>query len=450
MQQMLTSADPYQMRGPKLTVREMLDGARVSLDGDKTLPLSAKATLTASLASVYGNLGEYPIGLEVLQKKDPALDQLPEDSLPKLRLHFQRAVALKNTGEVEAARAELSQVLRLPRSSGALQELRVDALILQMIMSAEDGQAELSLQQINVLLPEIAETLGPEHIKSFEVEQARLSVYFLLRRFVEARAAGAALIPRMSQALGAGHPVKLITQRDYSLILEQTGDGPGGEQVLRSAIADAERIYGPRHPTTLSFRKTLGGNLWMQKRYEEAYGILTETISAMQETLGEANSSALDAMNNQALVLEDMGRVEDSARMYQQIIAIYQKHQIADTADVLTKYNNLAYLYLNQKKYAEAEALWAEVVQRAGKSIGETHPDYWEYVGNWGLAEKKLERFEAARYHYEAAFTKLSVMAGIESITAQTLAKRLKILYTERGLKAEAEAISAKIIPDPK
>ena len=53
-----------------------------------------------------------------------------------------------------------------------------------------------------------------------------------------------------------------------------------------------------------------------------------------------------------------LGRPSEAARLYRQAIVILEKSLGASDSDLATALNNLASVYVNQKRYGEAEPLF--------------------------------------------------------------------------------------------
>jgi tetratricopeptide (TPR) repeat protein len=63
-------------------------------------------------------------------------------------------------------------------------------------------------------------------------------------------------------------------------------------------------------------------------------------------------------MNNLAFLYQDQGKYADAEPLYKDALAGQQKALGLDHPDTLTSMNNLTFLYCHQGKYADAEPLY--------------------------------------------------------------------------------------------
>ena len=64
------------------------------------------------------------------------------------------------------------------------------------------------------------------------------------------------------------------------------------------------------------------------------------------------------SLNNLAVLYSDQGRYADAEPLYKRALAIREKALGPDHPDVATSLNNLAALYNDQGRYADAEPLY--------------------------------------------------------------------------------------------
>ena len=80
------------------------------------------------------------------------------------------------------------------------------------------------------------------------------------------------------------------------------------------------------------------------------------------------------SLNNLAVLYRNQGKYAEAEPLYQRSLAIWEKALGKDHPDVATSLNNLAVLYHNQGKYAEAEPLYQRSLAIKEKALGKTIP----------------------------------------------------------------------------
>ncbi len=98
--------------------------------------------------------------------------------------------------------------------------------------------------------------------------------------------------------------------------------------------------------------------------------------------------NAAASLSNLAGLYHDQGRYAEAEPLYKRALAIVEKALGPDHPQVATSLNNLAELYRAQGKYGEAEPLYKRSLAIMEKALGPEHP----YVGK-ALANYAVRRF---------------------------------------------------------
>ena len=88
------------------------------------------------------------------------------------------------------------------------------------------------------------------------------------------------------------------------------------------------------------------------------------------------------SLNNLAGLYDDQGRYADAEPLYKRSLAIREKALGPDHPDVATSLNNLAALYDDQGRYADAEPLYKRSLAIREKALGPDHPDVATSLNN--------------------------------------------------------------------
>ena len=88
------------------------------------------------------------------------------------------------------------------------------------------------------------------------------------------------------------------------------------------------------------------------------------------------------SLNNLAVLYTEQGRYAEAEPLYKRALAIDEKALGPDHPDVATALNNLAGLYDDQGRYAEAEPLYKRALAIREKALGPDHPDVAASLNN--------------------------------------------------------------------
>jgi tetratricopeptide (TPR) repeat protein len=75
-------------------------------------------------------------------------------------------------------------------------------------------------------------------------------------------------------------------------------------------------------------------------------------------------------LNNLAALYDDQGRYADAEPLYKRALAVWEKALGPDHPDVATALNNLAQLYKDQGSYEDAEPLYKRALAIREKALG--------------------------------------------------------------------------------
>ena len=178
-------------------------------------------------------------------------------------------------------------------------------------------------------------TLGPTHDNTLWYRRNLVLTLAVQDKDVEAEAEAREIVKITDKSLGAerqGWPRDLL-----GAVLDKQGKHKEAEVQIRQALRLNEKAFGIDSSDTLDSRGTLARNLWYQGRNAEAETLLRELIRAHEKVLGA-----------QVYLLEN----NVSSRV--------------DEIDLLTPLESrtlFANTLRDQRKYAEAEAEYKEVIQ---------------------------------------------------------------------------------------
>lgn len=237
-------------RGPEAveTLREALDGRKRLLGARDPAVL-----MTASnLAQAYDRVGDsdraLAMNLEALAVAE-ALDEPPRMALIGLCNN------IGATYQDLSRDAEAAPYLRRAAAMAAdwLGPENPDTLTIRANMAsleAELGDPDRGAEIYREIAEVRSRVLGPDAFDTFTAHYGRWNCLWIGKRFDEAAAGFAALLPRIEQALGEGHWLAVQTRVALARSLADGGREAEARPYAARAAAEFLRLYGPEHPRT--------------------------------------------------------------------------------------------------------------------------------------------------------------------------------------------------------
>jgi tetratricopeptide (TPR) repeat protein len=136
----------------------------------------------------------------------------------------------------------------------------------------------------------------------------------------------------------------------------------------QDALDHYERAYG-QDPTF----DHLGAYVrlcWQMGRWRDAVPLQQNILKQVAQDSGEQGAEYAEALNNLALVLQNLGEYKQAEPLYKQALEISRRVLGDDHPDTAASLNNLAEFYKAQGQFAQAEPLYVEAVEIAERVLG--------------------------------------------------------------------------------
>jgi tetratricopeptide (TPR) repeat protein len=158
--------------------------------------------------------------------------------------------------------------------------------------------------------------------------------------------------------------------------------------------------------------------------------VLAEMLKDEHEIcLSHEHPDTLASLNNLAVLYQDQGKYADAEPLYKEALARCQKALGLEHPDKFAFMNNLASLYQYQGKYADAEPLYKEALAGCQKALGLEHPDTLTSMNNLALLYKDQGKYADAGPLYKEALTGSQKALGLEHHDTLTSMNNLASLY---------------------
>jgi tetratricopeptide (TPR) repeat protein len=179
----------------------------------------------------------------------------------------------------------------------------------------------------------------------------------------------------------------------------------------------------------------------------EHRGLLAELLPHWEECwkgIGEERIVSKEAgalLNQFGCYLNAQGRYAEAEPLFMQALEKRQNSLPAEHPDIAQSLNNLAVLYDTQGRYEEAEPLYKQALEMVQNSLPAEHPDIAQSLNNLAVLYDTQGRYEEAEPLHKQALEKRqnSLPAGHPSIAGSL--NNLALLYDNQGRYEEAEPL---------
>ncbi|KAI1772656.1 hypothetical protein F4818DRAFT_453453 [Hypoxylon cercidicola] len=134
-------------------------------------------------------------------------------------------------------------------------------------------------------------------------------------------------------------------------------------------------------------------------------------------------------------------RFAEAKAMYEPVLQGYQKKQGYEYELTLIAFHNLGRLYSRQGQFDDAKVMYERALQGNEKMLGPEHISTLQTVHNLGVVYADQGRFAEAEAMYKRALQGNEKMLGPEHILTLQTVNNLGVMYKNQGRFAEAEAM---------
>lgn len=206
------------------------------------------------------------------------------------------------------------------------------------------------------------------------------------------------------------------------------GDASEAERLYRRALALRRQYYGVESVETSETLHNLSHVLRVLGNSVEARSMVEQALEIRRRILGDDHPRTNNSLTMLASLQQDLGELAAAESLFRQVLHLHRRRaEGRSTVDLAVALNNLASVVEEQRRPAEAEALYAESSETARQALGSEHYVVGLVITNLArvlddqrrtdealpLAREALEILEAAwgREHERTAVAE-SVLAG--------------------------------------
>lgn len=183
-----------------------------------------------------------------------------------------------------------------------------------------------------------------------------------------------------------------------------------------------------------------------QAHYMQASAMLRNALAIRERVQGPDHADVAESLNNLAGVYLYQGKYVTAEPLLLRALAVRERAQGPEHPDVANCLNNLALLYNHQGKYALAEPLFQRALVIWERAQGAEHPDVARTLNNLAMLYQVQKRYTEAEPLYQRALAIWEQIRGLAHPDIAVILNNLALLYQGQGRYAEAEAFFQRVL----
>jgi CHAT domain-containing protein/tetratricopeptide (TPR) repeat protein len=376
--------------------------------------------------------GTYREALELAtHARDLALRVLGDDHETAISL-INRGGCLKQLGELQAARRDYEQALRICRILRDNHPVTAHGLNNLGTLVQEMGDLTGARPYLEQALEIRRQMLGNEHPVTI-TSINNLGV--LLQEMGDLAGAWPYLEEALEirrRVLGNEHPDTAGSLSGLGSLLDDMGDLGAARAYYEHALQIRRRVQGNEHPDTAGSLNNLGYLLQKMADLAGARPYLEEALEVRRRVRGNEHPDTAGSLNNLGYLLHEMGNLSGARLCYEQALVIRRRVLGTNHPQTATTLNNLGGLLRIMGDLAAARMSYEEALAICRHILGNEHPDTAGSLHNLGELEVAGGRIDAAvALMHQASTTDDSMIGQVFSIGADQ--QRLLFLRQLRG-----------------
>jgi serine/threonine-protein kinase len=386
--ELYSSFDPSESRGSRVTAQDVLDRGAARIQAELKDQPEVQARMLDAIGGLYLDVGLPDRAIDVFDASLSILKTVGrEDTLEAAKALGGIANAYRERARIAEAEALARQALEIrrrlagPRAPETADSLNTLGVVLYLQGQTIEG-ASLVGESVDIW----RQTKGPDspefgsalmNLVRFWRERAD---YLTTERFARSDLLKAEKFERerlgiRRKTFGDAHPLTTNSLASLGLLLRIGGRAQEAEPLLRESLALRRQLYGGnRHASVIEAMNNLAFALQDLGQYDEA-GLQYRTgAEAMQSTpaLAAHPQRAID-LANYATLLELSGRLDEAEAAYREAIALRRHARGDDHPGVARTLDHLANLLLKRNRAPDALSVADEALAIRRSKLGDGH-----------------------------------------------------------------------------
>lgn len=186
---------------------------------------------------------------------------------------------------------------------------------------------------------------------------------------------------------------------DMGLLYATMGRYDLASQYTTEALSIREKTLGKK---SKAYAASLNNNAVLAQdlgHYNEAEQYFTDAVQAVKDQVGEQTQEYATVLNNQAIFFSKIGRIEQAIEKSKAAIALLDKLKVKDQHTTVGFQSNLALLYQQTGKFAEAESIYLKL-ESSLKTFSD-NPYYAGVLDNLALLYIQMNKLDKVENYFQ-------------------------------------------------
>lgn len=427
---LFVNADPTNNLGEAITVKQVIEGARYSVDQDLAEDAGVEAQIRLVLGNVFDAIELYP---SAISQYDKGLGRLNEQNELYFELATQRLSSLTSNSEFLAVQTTIEQLIndidKANLTGQQRQQFNNRILFEQATYLSTNSQTDEALkvlqqlqQQPNLSFQErleVDKNLGYIHRDQGELDQA-LTVFQRLLEDAETE-------------YGENHPITLDLVQEVALTLRQQNSIDEALNLYERLVAGMEKNYGPTSLSTLLARINQATAHMYAGAFDVADEMTAELLPLMIEHVGPMHQYTLTLRNIRGGALDNVGKWDEALALYAETLDLFLQSDSKDNFNTINIPHNMAVIYYKQERYAQADQLYLHNRPLCEQQLTRSHPLCVIMADSHAAVNIELGQYEQAAELLAYSNPALIETFGESHPRVAASNKRLALLEERRG-----------------
>lgn len=181
-------------------------------------------------------------------------------------------------------------------------------------------------------------------------------------------------------------------------------------------------------------------------QFEPAVRLAEQTLLRAEEAFGIDDPDTLISVTNLGHLYLEQRRYADAEPLFARALAANERVLGKEHPNTLIFVNGLGYIYLKQGRYADAEPLLVRELEATERQLGKEHRLTLLNVNNLGVFYKVQRRYAEAEPLHLRALAAGERVLGKDDPDTLVFVNNLAVLYVEQGRYADAEPLHVRAL----
>lgn len=317
-------ADANEARGENVTVREVLDRAVQRIDRSEFARPAIRARFLATMGQAYASLNLNRRGADMLRQSIAAASGENGDSetrRQRIDSGVQLAAILRDMGDYDAALQALDAAEQVGAAdvlqTAALSNMRGDVLTWQ----ERDDDARAAFEVAQRLLHTLPDSrFRTQELGKNRIGQATLALY--AGDAVAALALFDEVLPELEQTLGPDHPLVIEAFGTKGSAAYRNQQTEAARAAWERALHSAQRVFDPDNPQIGTFKNNLGLLLFEEGDFNAAEPMLRATLESDRRHRKEDSEDLVFPLYNLGFLLRMRGDADAARELWREGVDI--------------------------------------------------------------------------------------------------------------------------------